>query len=95
MKYKYLKQKLDGTLVYPPEPPVVKSKEDLQRWFEWTDQFDFETHNDFKSLFDKLQAPFEIETKGTEVILKIKFKNCKYPAYAKFFDRECYSVSIN
>ena len=91
MKAKYIREKLDGTFVYPPEPKEIKSREDLQRWFEWTSQFT--EFNDYRSLKEKLHLPYTENIAKEEKIINIQFPKCT--GYAKFYENECFAVSIN
>ena len=95
MNPKYIYESFHGGLVYPSEIKEIKSKEDLTRWFEWTSQFT--DNDDLSDLISKINLPYEhikYPSNG-ESIIYIKFPRCKYKAYAKFFAKECYSVSCN
>ena len=82
MKVKYIREKLNGTLVYPDCPNVIKSKEDLQRWFEHTDQYYSENIDDKSHLLKYLPTKFIKEQTDTEI--KIMFPRCKTTASAIF-----------
>lgn len=89
---KYILERLDGTFVYPDCPNVIKSKEDLQRWFEHTDQVHGENIDDKKSLLAHLPTEYIKETTDTEI--KILFPRCKFLATAKFTGNECFGISL-
>lgn len=92
MKTKYIREKLDGTFVYPNCPTAIKSKEDLQRWFEHTDQISGENIDDRKHLLEHLPTQFIKEQTDTEI--KIMFPRCKFSASAIFTGNECYRISL-
>jgi len=92
MKPKYIREKLDGTFVYPVCPAIIKSKEDLQRWFENTDQYSGDDINDKSHLLERLPPSYIKEQTETEI--KIMFPNCKFLASALFTGNECYRISL-
>jgi hypothetical protein len=99
MRPKYIREKLDGSMVYPIEPTEIKSRQDLTRWFEWTSQF--EVFDDYHNLLEKLKLPYTSNiSKNTETgcevtVLSIFFPRCKHITYARFFGKECFSVTVN
>lgn len=92
MKTKYIREKLNGTFAYPDCPDTIKSKEDLQRWFEHTAQIDGENIDDKKHLLSHL--PVQYIKAQTETEIKIMFPRCKYSASAIFTGNECFRISL-
>lgn len=92
MKPKYIKERLDGTFVYPDCPNTIKSKEDLQRWFEYTDQISGDNINDRLHLLNHLPKEFIKDQTDTEI--KILFPRCRFLATATFTGNECYKISL-
>ena len=89
---KYIYEHFNGHLVYPNCPDVIKSKEDLQRWFEHTDQYYSENIDDRSHLLKHLPKKFIQEQTETEI--KIMFPRCKFSASAIFTGNECYRISL-
>lgn len=93
MKPKYIREKLDGTFVYPDCPEMIKSKEDLQRWFEHTDQVYSEENIDDRShLLSRIDNGLIKEQ--SEIKISILFPRCKFLAHAMFTKNECYRISL-
>lgn len=91
MKAKYTRERLDGTFYYPDCPDIIKSKEDLIRWFEHTGQFTDDI-NDRQYLLSHLPAGFIKE--NTDKVIKIMFPRYKSLANAYFTDNECYKIAV-
>lgn len=99
MRYKYFNQRLDNELTYPQEIENINSRNDLQRWFEWSSQF--EKHDDWESLIKKLKCDYTInekrnsETGGVVTEINVLFPRCKTITHIEFFGRECFNITIN
>jgi len=91
MKTKYIKEKIDGSFVYPSCPDQIKSKEDLKKWFDHTSQLE-EDIDDKEHLLARLPAKFIKNQTSTEII--IMFQRCKHSASAMFSGKECYRISL-
>ncbi len=104
MQTKYTKIKRDfntGQIIeyiYPDCPDIIKSKEDLIRWFEHRGQVvdNGRKINDRRHLIKRLPEKFIEESSETEI--KIMFPNCKFIASAIFisgeYKNECCRISV-
>ena len=82
---KYIREKLNGELVYPVEIKEIKSKEDIRRWFEWSCQFE-SGENDYKSFLsflEKLKIPYRRVDENGRIFIYVKFPRCKYESVAR------------